>query len=343
MEQLPIARDRSVWTHGFGAATLTLTLALVLALAGMMYENLARRSAAMSIRAPGAMIDLGGRSVHLDCRGRGSPTVVLESAHDVLGSLSWTRVHGPLARTTRVCTYDRAGYLWSEAQHARRDAIGIALELRAVLRRANEKGPFVVVGHGEGGLYSVVFATIMKGDVKGVVLIESAHPDQDKYFARALGGSGDELPLWLRLRNRIRRALGPFWTTIGVTRLEGVELPPDVDEASEHVAAAFAPASREAIWSEEGGLRATLREAGAVRNLGDRYLTILTADPPPSASDPDHSLLARETWLELQRDMTTWSTRSHHELVVGARRHVQLNKPAAVIDAVESIIAQLRH
>ncbi|MET0283907.1 MAG: alpha/beta hydrolase [Polyangiales bacterium] len=341
MEERPFTRQRSAWAHGFGAATVTLTLTLVLALAGMMYETVARRYADVSIRPPGALIDLGGRSIHLDCRGRGSPTVVLEAGHDVLGSLSWTRVHGPLARTTRVCTYDRAGYLWSDAQHARRDAIAVAVELRAVLTRAQEKGPYLIVGHGEGGLYALAFVAIMKSHVKGVVLIDAAHPDQDKHYAKALG-SGSELPLWMRVRNRVRRALGPFWATVGVLRLQGVELPPDVDEASARIALAFAPTSREATWSEESAKNATLREAGAARDLGDRWLTVITADPPPSAGDSDRDDLARETRLALQRDMTRWSTRSHQDLVVGARHHVQLSKPAAVIGAIERMVDLLR-
>jgi pimeloyl-ACP methyl ester carboxylesterase len=334
-------RKRSVWEHGFGAATILLTLTLIMALVGMMYETVARRYARMNIHPPGELIGLGGRRIHLDCRGWGSPTVVLESGHDVLGSLSWTRVHGPLARTTRVCTYDRAGYLWSDEQHARRDAVGIALELRAVLTRAHEQGPYVIVGHGEGGLYALAFSALMKNSVRGLVLIDAVHPDFEQHFAKALG-SGTELPLWMRARNRVRRALGPFWATVGVLRLEGLDLPPDVDEASARIANAFTPSSREAIWSEESGFSATLREVGAVRQLGDRYLTVLTADPPPSSSDPDQNDMARGTWLALQRDMTTWSTRSHQELVVGARHHVQLSKPAAVILAVEQMVLQLR-
>jgi pimeloyl-ACP methyl ester carboxylesterase len=341
LEERPFTRERSVWAHGFGAATVMLTLTLVMALAGMMYETVARRYTRLNTTPPGALIDLGGRRIHLDCRGSGSPTVVLEAGHDVLGSLSWKRVHDPLARTTRVCTYDRAGYLWSDAQHARRDAIAVAVELRAVLTRAQEKGPYVIVGHGEGGLYALAFVAIMQSHVQGVVLVDASHPDQDKHYAKALG-SGTELPLWMRARNRIRRALGPFWATVGVLRLQGIELPPDVDEASARIALAFAPSSREATWSEESAKDATLSEAGAARDLGDRWLTVVTADPPPSASDSDRDELARETRLALQRDMTSWSTRSHQELVIGARHHVQLSKPAAVIDAIDQMVTRLR-
>lgn len=339
MEPRPFARDRSVWANGYGAASVLVTLTLLMALVGMLYETVARRYATLSTPAPGQLIDLGGRRIHLDCRGRGSPTVVLESGLDPLGSLAWTRVHGPLARTARVCAYDRAGFLWSDPQHHRRDAIAVALELRAVLIRAKESGPYVIVGHGEGGAYAMVFAAIMKNDVQGVVLLNAVHPEQEAHFAHALSGS-NELPLWVRARNRTRRALGPFWATVGVVRLQGLSLPPDVDEASVRIANAFAPSTREAIWSEESGLSATLREEGAVQKLGDRYLTILTASPPRSASDDD--ALERATWLSLQRDMTKWSAHSEQHTVTGARHHIQLSKPAAVIEAVERMLAAIR-
>ena len=58
MEQRPFTRDRSVWAHGFGAATILLTLTLIMALAGMTYETIARRYARMNLRPPGALIDL---------------------------------------------------------------------------------------------------------------------------------------------------------------------------------------------------------------------------------------------------------------------------------------------
>ena len=65
------------------------------------------------IPAPGQRIDLGGYKLHLDCAGNGSPTVILESG---LGDWSshWAAVQKLLKSDTRVCSYDRAGYGWSD-------------------------------------------------------------------------------------------------------------------------------------------------------------------------------------------------------------------------------------
>jgi pimeloyl-ACP methyl ester carboxylesterase len=60
-------------------------------------------------------VDVDGRSLYLECRGTGSPTVVLHSGYGNAGdrwhlSESTTPAVFPaLAETNRVCTYDRPG------------------------------------------------------------------------------------------------------------------------------------------------------------------------------------------------------------------------------------------
>src|SRR6187402_2563202 len=92
------------------AAACLLATAIV---SGASVEAVMRHRAARDYPAPGRLVDVGGRRLQIDCRGSGSPTVVLESGLDNLGSLSWAAVHASLARTTRVCAYSRAGMLWS--------------------------------------------------------------------------------------------------------------------------------------------------------------------------------------------------------------------------------------
>ena len=60
-------------------------------------------------------MDIGGRKIQMDCRGIGSPTVVLQSGLDALGSLSWAAVHDEIVKTSRVCAYSRSRILWSDA------------------------------------------------------------------------------------------------------------------------------------------------------------------------------------------------------------------------------------
>ena len=103
--------------------------------------------------------------------------MVLDAA---LGNMSahWALVQQEVARTTRVCAYDRAGLGWSEPGPGPRDAAHITSELHTLLGNAGIPGPYVMVGHSFGGLYTQLYAARYADQVAGVVLVESSHPQQ---------------------------------------------------------------------------------------------------------------------------------------------------------------------
>ena len=78
-----------------------------------------------------------------------------------------------LAKTTRICTYDRAGTGWSEASPQPRTAREYAKELHTLLAKANEPGPYVLVGHSMGGFTVIVYAHDYPAKVPGLVLIDA--------------------------------------------------------------------------------------------------------------------------------------------------------------------------
>src|SRR4051794_21880018 len=61
----------------------------------------------------GEMVDLGGRRLHLNCTGSGTPAVMVENGGGSF-SIEWALVQLDVAKQTRICTYDRAGYAWSD-------------------------------------------------------------------------------------------------------------------------------------------------------------------------------------------------------------------------------------
>jgi hypothetical protein len=63
----------------------------------------------------GKLYTVDGSKMHLYCTGEGSPTIILDAG---LGndSLIWANVQPTLSKTTRVCSYDRAGFGWSDLQ-----------------------------------------------------------------------------------------------------------------------------------------------------------------------------------------------------------------------------------
>ena len=128
----------------------------------------------MPVPPPGRLVDVGGFRLHLHCSGRGSPSIVLDAA---LGgsSVSWSLVQPELAALSRVCSYDRAGFGWSDPGPLPRTAGRIAGELRTLLHRAGVPPPFLMVGHSFGGLVALVFARRFAAETCGLVLVDPAH------------------------------------------------------------------------------------------------------------------------------------------------------------------------
>jgi len=122
----------------------------------------------------GKLVDLGGHRLHMNCTGKGSPTVVVENG---LGDFSfdWILVQSRVSRFTRICTYDRAGYAWSDPGPKRRTFSQLNLELRDALSKLGEPGPFVLVGHSYGGPVARNFAATYPREVAGMVLVDAAH------------------------------------------------------------------------------------------------------------------------------------------------------------------------
>src|SRR5215210_1831673 len=101
---------------------------LALAVAGAIYQAIATERAERAYPAPGEMVGVGGYSLHINCLGQGSPTVVLDAGMGMF-SAQWVRVQQEVSGTTRVCAYDRAGMGWSEMGPDPRDAEQITSEL----------------------------------------------------------------------------------------------------------------------------------------------------------------------------------------------------------------------
>lgn len=128
-------------------------------------------------KPPGRLVDLGGHRLHVNCTGKGSPAVVVESG---LGDFSfdWILVQDRVSGFTRICTYDRAGYAWSDPGPKPRTLSQLNLELRDALSKLRERGPFVLVGHSYGGPVVRNFATTYPHEVAGIVLVDASFEGQ---------------------------------------------------------------------------------------------------------------------------------------------------------------------
>jgi pimeloyl-ACP methyl ester carboxylesterase len=129
----------------------------------------------------GQMIDIGGYRLHMHTEGTGTPTVVFDAGAGGIG-LSWELIRPIIAKLTRVVVYDRAGLGWSEPSLFPRDAYTMAVELHTMLTNARIPGPYILVGHSLGGPIARQFAMKFPEEAAGLVMVDSAHEQQVKYF-----------------------------------------------------------------------------------------------------------------------------------------------------------------
>jgi pimeloyl-ACP methyl ester carboxylesterase len=311
------------WT---GKALLWLVVALlVLAVVGAIYQAIATELDERAYPPPGQLVDVGGHSLHINCIGQGSPTVILEAAN--LGmSAHWVRVQQQLAQTTRVCAYDRAGMGWSQPGPEPRDARQISSELHILLKGAGTEGPYVLVGHSYGGLYARMYAARYSDEVAGVVLVDSSHPEQ---FTRSPEGRA--------MYEQARRlgAILPLLTRLGVIRLTNYfpahpDLPP---QQRAQIEASNSSTQHVATTVEE--FRATPETNAQVRrtgSLGDKPLAVISAGKQSSS------------WLEMQDELAALSSNSIHRVVEGAThesllydKHDSQVTSAAILEVVEAV------
>ena len=140
---------------------------------------------------PGVLVDIGGQRLHMNCTGKGTPTVVLESGTaDV--SVIWSLVQPGVSAFTRVCSYDRGGYAWSDPGTRPRTFAQLALELHTALERIHVGPPYVLVGQSYGGQVVRGFAARYRSEVSGMVLVDAVHEDQ-QVMIRAARARGTEV------------------------------------------------------------------------------------------------------------------------------------------------------
>jgi pimeloyl-ACP methyl ester carboxylesterase len=304
---------------------------------GMVWEQVERRQVATTYRAPGHLVDIdGGRRMQIECRGTGSPTVVFETGLDYLGELAWAKVYDPVAEFTHACAYSRAGIVWSDDKPGPHDGLGVARDLHKTLAAAGENGPFIMVGLSLGGPYVSLYTGLYGDQVAGLVYVDASHPDQLKRFEAVLGKKQDMKSAF--------QAAGKWLSWTGIPRLvasraRGIA---GVPQKAMEISLAFFSTSLGPMVSERDAMPTTLDEAGAYRNLGARPVVVLTHGKPMSDMSKPEAEKFDKTWLEMQKDMATWSSHGTQRTISDAAHYIPNDDPDAVIAAIREVVGEVR-
>lgn len=320
---VPQPRSRTLWKFA-RIAGVALGIAGLIAVAGATYEGVASAGDAAAYAPPGHLVDIGGYRLHLDCRGEGSPTVVMDSG---LGksSLDWSLVQPELALTTRVCTYDRAGMGWSDPGPEPRSPRSLAEELHTLLEKGGVAAPYVLVGHSLAGKNTRMFAAAHSSDVAGIVLIDARSETLET--AADLDAFALALESQATLYSAARR--------LGVVRILGGALlgQPLVPPAlATQMALLETNPTAIAETTLEGLNRTADDDALAAASLGATPLIVVAAGENMTMPD----------WAVAQKEMAGLSTQGQLIVAEGSGHAVHLDDPAIVISAINRLVGEIR-
>jgi len=340
--------------------TIVAALIVILAVVGFTYGQLGRNREAHHSFRIGRAVDIGGCTLNIDCSGEGSPAVILLPTR-FGGYGGCIKVRPEVAKFTRVCWYDRAGEGWSDPPPAPRTSTSITNDLHelSALRFPVPTFSWAI----PSAAASPASMRRYRSDVAGLVLVDSANPDQN------------EPPIMLARINRMPifiRELACWGTPVasrfGLIRFfmrnEPVDVPPqiagDVDAVTQALrdqlvkyvetdAAMECAATQNGSIKPHGGSGNPEIDDAARRvpNLGSMPIIVLTAlqywkpdDDPVAAQQIDHF---HETWVhQVQPALAHLSTQGRQVMVPNSDHGIPDQAPDAVIDAIRFIVDQTR-
>jgi pimeloyl-ACP methyl ester carboxylesterase len=318
-----------------------IVLLVLLAGIGLSTQAIFTSLDAAKYTPPGQRVDIDGFKLHLNCTGQGSPTVILEAG---IGSVatSWALVQREVAKTTRVCSYDRAGYAWSDSGPLPRTSAQISKELHLLLTKAHENGPFVLAGHSFGGLNVRMFEHFYPTDVSGLILIDSlTEKALDSKLWAPLFSTSDSVNLLSRAVTRlgIPRLLFPN------TMLENILFLPE----EKAIIKEFSVATKSGLaFSDESySMFQSLTEAkGQLGSIGSKPLIVIVAEKTPDfeliAGSKENGEIMKQEWIGFQKDLAMLSTNSAYLSAKDSSHMIPFEQPRIIVEAIKTMVEKIR-
>ena len=276
--------------------------------------------------APGRLVALGDRDIHLLCSGHGGPTAIVDVGLGAT-SLEWDGVRERIATHQQICVFERAGYGWSSLGPWPRTAARNVEDLREVQRLAGLQPPYVLVGHSYGGFDMQLFARLYPHLVAALVLVDSSHPEQAERF---------EAPPY---NTRIAPSTSWGIVQLGAQPAPHPGLSPAARALSQFQRENWRP--RRTISGELLGFRDTEAELRSAPPLAPLPLVVLSRGKRMWAEGRQGDLL-EHLWREMQQELAAQSPHAIHLVARDSGHQIHLEQPDVVVYAIAMATASRR-
>lgn len=341
MRNLP--RPARYALYGVGGIVAAVLLLAAIAAAYNAYADARDRQ---RFTPPGQRIEIAGRKLHLHCTGPigryGQPTVVLIAGLGT-STLGWSLVQPEIEKRARVCSYDRVGLGYSDADptFAPRPGSKMAEELHALLEYGGVQPPYLLVGHSIGGFVVRAYFNRHPKELIGAVIVDGSSEFMEERF--------DGRDWQAKWQTRIdaehdRSSRERLLTALGITKWmlrQQVKAVPSPVSAAVVDATLFQknqPTYFRAALAEMEGIAQTIAEVKKRGGLGELPTIVLTAGKAHPLADAARAKEMQRIWIqELQPQLAHLSTRGK-QIVVDSGHMMPFEAPNAVVKAVFDVL-----
>ncbi|WP_020613300.1 alpha/beta fold hydrolase [Sediminispirochaeta bajacaliforniensis] len=276
----------------------------------------------------GDIVLVNNKAMHIRIRGKGSPTVIFFSDIDMYGTfINWKEIQDEIGKQTKTVCFDRLGYFWSDEGELPRTGERIALEVEALLAAQGDTGPYLIVGHGMGGIYGRIFAGMNIEKIVGMVFLDPLHPQA---FERM-----KEVGVKKTIPNERIRPLIWLLLKLGIKKesLKQYGIPNDL-----YRVALTCYKKNSLTWFDETAASVrSLQQAEDYNDFGNIPLHILTSKKAGKIISDREKL-----WVKLQSELLGLSRNSKQSILEGVGHYIHLERPEIVIESIFEMIENSR-
>jgi pimeloyl-ACP methyl ester carboxylesterase len=316
----------------------TLLLAALTTVVVVSARGVPQDSQGGSVPPPvGRLVDIGGRRLHQICSGTGSPVVVIENGAASF-SVEWSLTQAEVAKFTQVCSYDRAGYAWSDTGPAQ-DAVEETVDDLHLLLQRTVKPPYVLVGASLGAIYTRAYQRRFPEQIRGIVFVDGTHDEGVTFMSR-----GTRVPISMLSASDLEVAYAQYERdaprpNAGRPDQEPFDrLPPELQRARywafeklvKDVGLLPKGIAAAESWRQEFTALRRQRLAAA-HPLGNLPLVVLERGADVDA-----------TWHAQQAELAALSASSRLVHVAGSGHMIHMYKPDVVAEAIREVVTRAR-